>query len=220
MIWFNAFEQVIEEKQILPENTYNFDESEFSIDKIEVRRVIINSRIRQKYKHNKVDKSEFQWFNVLQRTKHQYHLWWNSKARIYHNKEFPLIYRRIENFHAIHEVEQVIFMIWNDLYVILIQSQKKKRARKHALLFVMIMKVSSLMILLNICRNNNIELLLLISHSSHMTQSLNVAIFGSLKMIMTTELIHELIQIEITKIQKPKCWFNSILFKQSYSSYC
>ena len=60
MIWFNAFEQVIEEKQILPENTYNFDESEFSIDKIEVRRVIINSRIRQKYKHNKVDKSEFQ----------------------------------------------------------------------------------------------------------------------------------------------------------------
>ena len=50
--WFDAYEQTVEQYQIMEENIYNFDESGFSIGQIQATRVIINSRVRQKYQVN------------------------------------------------------------------------------------------------------------------------------------------------------------------------
>ena len=55
--------------------------------------------------------------------------------------------------------------------------------------------------LLQHCRENNIVLLLLPPHTSHMTQPLDVAVFGLLKKAMVTELA-PLISTEIARVQK------------------
>ena len=51
------------------------------------------------------------------------------------------------------------------------------------------------------CQQYNIMLLILPPHSSHLTQSLDVAIFGSLKKHMAAEL-QDVIQTEVPHIQK------------------
>jgi hypothetical protein len=51
------------------------------------------------------------------------------------------------------------------------------------------------------CRENNIELLILPSHSSHITQPLDVAVFGPLKKAMAAEL-QKIIHTEIHRVQK------------------
>ena len=49
MTWFDAFKHVIDDLYVSPENIYNFDKSGFSIGKIEATRVIINSKLHQRY---------------------------------------------------------------------------------------------------------------------------------------------------------------------------
>jgi hypothetical protein len=47
--YFNELQRIVSEFNILPENTYNMDESGFSIGEIEASKCIINSRIRQRF---------------------------------------------------------------------------------------------------------------------------------------------------------------------------
>jgi len=49
MKWFDTVQEAIEEYNILKENTYNMDESGFSIGTIEASKVIINREIREYY---------------------------------------------------------------------------------------------------------------------------------------------------------------------------
>ena len=51
------------------------------------------------------------------------------------------------------------------------------------------------------CRENHIELLILQPHSSHITQPLDIAVFGSLKKAMAAEL-QKIIHTEIHRVQK------------------
>src|SRR6266480_3308906 len=54
------------------------------------------------------------------------------------------------------------------------------------------------------CREHNIVLLILPPHSSHLTQPLDVAVFGPLKKAMAAELQH-IIHTEVLRIQKAEC---------------
>jgi hypothetical protein len=47
--YFNELQRVVNEFDILPENTYNMDESGFSIGEIEASKCIINSQVRQAF---------------------------------------------------------------------------------------------------------------------------------------------------------------------------
>jgi hypothetical protein len=47
--WLEAYDRVVQEYDIEPENTYNMDETGFSIGKIEATHIIINSKIRSAY---------------------------------------------------------------------------------------------------------------------------------------------------------------------------
>jgi hypothetical protein len=46
--WYDAYLDTVQQYEILLENTYNMDESGFSIGKIGATRVIINKKVRQR----------------------------------------------------------------------------------------------------------------------------------------------------------------------------
>src|SRR5436190_17020162 len=62
-VWFDAFHDMVEEYQISPGNIFNFDESGFSIGKIEASHIIINSRICQKLQANP---GRQEWVSVIE----------------------------------------------------------------------------------------------------------------------------------------------------------
>jgi hypothetical protein len=47
--WFDAYKKVVQEQGIKQENTYNMDESGFSIRTMESTRIIIDSTLRTKH---------------------------------------------------------------------------------------------------------------------------------------------------------------------------
>ena len=47
--WFVAYDEIVKTQNIKPHNTYNIDESSFSIRTIDSTRIIIDSTLRTKY---------------------------------------------------------------------------------------------------------------------------------------------------------------------------
>ena len=207
MIWFNAFQQTIQEKEILPENTYNFDESGFSIGKIEASRVIINSRIRQKYQ---AQPGRQEWVSVIEcigadgtsipplvifKGENLSQQW--IPADISEDWKFACNTRGwTSNIHGLEWLIRCFDPV-----------TREKAGGKTRALICDGHESHVTGDFIEYCRNNNIELLLLVPHSSHMTQPLDVAIFGPLKKAMAAEL-HGLIQTEVARIQKAE-WLSA-----------
>ena len=199
--WFDAFQDTITKYNIKPENIYNMDESGFSIGKIEASRIIINSTICQRYQANP---GRQEWVSVVEcicldgtaipplvifKGKDLLNTWIPADL----HKDWKLscnIKGWTSNIHGLEWLRRCFEPMtagkangeWRALICDGHESHITGDFIGH-------------------CVRNKIALLCLPPHSSHLTQPLDVAVFGPLKRHMTSEL-HGIIQTEISRVQK------------------
>ena len=199
--WFNAFEQTVKQYQIIKENIYNFDESGFSIGQIQATRVIINSRIRQKYQ---VNPGRQEWVSAIEcicadgssispliifKGENLSKQW--IPADIHSDWKFACNTKGwTSNQHGLEWLRRCF------------EPSTREKANGKPRLLICDGHASHVTgDFIAYCMYHNIVLLLLPPHTSHLTQPLDVAVFGPLKRYMAMEL-QELIQTEISRLQK------------------
>jgi hypothetical protein len=201
MAWFHDVQRVFTENNIDTKNVYNMDESGFSIGKINATRVIIDKRLRTKYQ---AQPGRQEWVSVVEcicadgtsvsplvifRGENLSNTW--VPADIPESWRFSCNSRGwTSNIHSLEWLRRCFEPT----------TREKADGQKR----VLICDGHGSHVTANFirhCRENNIELLILPPHSSHITQPLDVAVFGPLKQFMAAEL-QKLIHTEIHRVQK------------------
>ena len=213
--WLEEYNRVVTEYDIETENTYNMDETGFSIGKIEATHIIINSKIREAYQ---AQPGRQEWVSIIEC------ICADGSAIS------PLVIFKGENLSQTW-IPGNIYEDSNDWKITC--NSKGWTSNEHGLKWLRLCfepctreKAGGKMRLLILdghdshtystffelligstgnfighCIINNIILMLLPPHTSHLTQPLDVAVFGPLKKAMAAQ-CHELIFTEVSRIQK------------------
>ena len=212
--WFNELERVINEYNISPENIYNMDESGFSIGEIEASRRIIDARIRQQYQ---AKPGRQEWVTsvecicadgtsisplIIFKAENLSHQW--IPANIAENWKFSCNSKGwTSNYHGIEWLRRCF------------EPQTcEKSDGGHRLLICDGHDSHITGKWIGHCMDNNIHLMILPPHSSHLTQPLDVSIFGPLKRVMASK-IAPLISTGVSRLQKAE-WLSA--FAQAHDT--
>ena len=199
--WFDKLEKVLAEFNIKPENIYNMDESGFAIGEKEAGRVIINSRIRQKFQ---AKPGRQEWVTVVECV----------CADGSHVP--PLVIFKAENLST-QWIPASIHGDWRfncnskgwtsnehglDWLKRCFDPETREKAKGEYRLLICDGHDSHITAeFIAHCIDNDILLMILPPHSSHLTQPLDVGVFGPLKKHMAAE-IEPLMRTGITRVQK------------------
>ena len=199
--WFDTFMETIEENKITMENVYNIDETGFSIGTVENARVIVDSNVRTKYQAQpgrqewvtavecvcadgssiapliifKGEKVLSSW--IPKELPENWHISCNSKGWSSNMHGYEWLRKCFEPLTAEKAKGQMRLLICDGH-----DSHISAEFVRH-------------------CMTNQIILLLLPPHSSHLLQPLDVGVFGPLKKAISRHLAG-LLQTEIVRIQK------------------
>jgi hypothetical protein len=199
--WFDAYNKVVQKEGIQPENTYNMDESGFSIGTMESTRIILDSTLRTKHQAHPgrqewVSMVEcvcgdgtalpplgiFKGKNVLQNwipneVLDQWFFSANTKGWT-------------SNLHGLEWLKRVF------------EPATRTKANGQYRLLVCDGHDSHISgSFIAHCLQNRILLMILPPHTSHLLQPLDIAIFGPLKKRLTAAL-HHLNEAQLVRIQK------------------
>jgi hypothetical protein len=199
--WFDDLEKVLAEFNIKPENIYNMDESGFAIGEKEAGRVIINAHIRQKFQ---AKPGRQEWVTVVEcvcadgshvpplvifKAENLSTQW--IPASIHGNWRFNCNSKGwTSNEHGLDWLKRCF------------DPETREKANGEYRLLICDGHDSHITAeFFAYCMDNNILLMILPPHSSHLTQPLDVGVFGALKKQMAAE-IEPLMRTGITRIQK------------------
>jgi hypothetical protein len=199
--WFADLEKVLAEFNIKPENLYNMDESGFAIGEKEAGRVIINVNIRQKFQ---AKPGRQEWVTVVEcicadgshvpplvifKAENLSTQW--IPANIHGDWRFDCNSKGwTSNKHGLQWLKRCFDPTTlekaNGEYRLLICDGHDSHITAEFIAY---------------CIDNNILLMILPPHSSHLTQPLDVGVFGALKKHMSAE-IEPLMRTGISRVQK------------------
>lgn len=199
--WFDDLRMVLTEFNIKPENLYNMDESGFAIGEKEAGRVIINANIRQKFQ---AKPGRQEWVTVVEcvcadgshlpplvifKAENLSTQW--IPADIHGNWRFNCNSKGwTSNEHGLDWLKRCF------------DPETDKKANGEYRLLICDGHDSHITAeFVEHCIKNDILLMILPPHSSHLTQPLDVGVFGALKKYMAAE-IQPLIQTGIARVQK------------------
>ena len=199
--WFDDLKKVIAEYKIKSKNMYNMDESGFAIGEKEAGRCIINAQVRQKFQ---AKPGRQEWVSVVEcvcadgsvvpplvifRAENLSRQW--IPASIHGNWRFGCNSKGwTSNIHGIQWLRQCF------------EPETREKAKGECRLLICDGHDSHITgEWVAHCMDNDILLAILPPHSSHLTQPLDVGVFGSLKKHMAAE-IDPLIRLGVTRIQK------------------
>jgi len=199
--WFDDLKKVLAEFDIKPENIYNMDESGFAIGEKEAGRVIIDARIRQKFQ---AKPGRQEWVTVVEcvcadgsfvpplvifKAENLSTQW--IPASIHGNWRFNCNSKGwTSNIHGLDWLKRCFD-----------PETRKKANGKYRLLICDGHDSHITAEFVAYCIDNNILLMILPPHSSHLTQPLDVGVFGALKKQMAAE-IEPLMRTGIARVQK------------------
>ena len=194
--------KVIEEYDVSPENMYNMDESGFSIGEVEASKCIINVDIRQKFQKAKPGRQE--WVTsvecicadgtaipplIIFKGESLSRTWIPANT----DKSWCFSHNSkgwTSNLHGLEWLQRCFDPTTrekvNGAYRMLICDGHDSHITSDFIEF---------------CMDNNILLMILPPHSSHLTQPLDVGVFGALKKHMASKL-EPLLHVGISCIQK------------------
>jgi hypothetical protein len=213
MVWFHDVRKVFTEHNIDKKDVYNMDESGFSIGKINATHVIINKRLRTKYQ---AQPGRQEWVSVVEcicadgTSIPPLVIYWGENlsttwvpADIHESWRFSCNSRGwTSNIHVVEWLRRCFEPSTRD------KADGQKR--------ILICDGHGSHVTADFirhCRENNIELLILPPHSSHITQPHDVAVFGPLKKAMAAEL-QKIIHTEIHRVQKAE-WMGAYVRARS-----
>ena len=199
--WFDDLKKVLAEFNIKPENIYNMDESGFAIGEKEAGRIIIDANIRQRYQ---AKPGRQEWVTVVEcvcadgsvipplvifKAENLSTQW--IPANIHGNWRFNCNSKGwTSNQHGLDWLKRCFDPETHD-----------KAAGEYRLLICDGHDSHITGDFIAHCIDNNILLMILPPHSSHLTQSLDVGVFGALKKHMAAE-IEPLMRTGVPRIQK------------------
>jgi hypothetical protein len=202
--WFSDLKSVIDEFNILPENIYNMDESGFAIGTVERSVTIINAHIRIQLQ--KANPGRQEWVTLVEcicadgtalppliifKAENLSHEWIPADTP----KDWAFSCNSkgwTSNQHGLEWLQRCF--------------DPGTRAKADTQFRMLICDGHDSHITGNFvehCFNNRIQLMILPPHSSHMTQPLDVGVFGPLKRILTSK-FEPLLRTGIARIQKPE----------------
>ena len=203
MKWFEDLQQVIDEHKIEPHNIYNMDESGFAIGDVEASQRIINAEIRQKFQ---AKPGRQEWVTAVEcicvdgsfvppliifKGEKLSRQW--IPASIHNNWRFGCNTKGwTSNEHGIQWLRSCF------------EPTTQEKAQGKTRLLICDGHDSHITAAwIEHCMRNDIVLMVLPPHSSHLTQPLDVGVFGPLKTLMASALepilsteIHRLIRVE------------------------
>ena len=199
--WFDDLEKAVVEYNIKPKNTYNMDESGFAIGEKEAGRCVINAQVRQKFQAKPGCQ---EWVSVVEcvcadgsvvpplvifRAENLSRQW--IPVSIHGNWRFGCNSKGwTSNIHGMQWLRQCFE-----------PETREKAAGEYRLLICDGHDSHITGEWVAHCMDNNIILAILPPHSSHLTQPLDVGVFGSLKKHMAAQ-IDPLIRLGVARIQK------------------
>jgi transposase len=199
--WFNAYKKVVEECKITQENTYNMDESGFSIGTMESTRIIFDSTLRTKHQAHP---GRQEWVSMVECICADGTIL--PPLGIFKGKNV------LQNWIPNEVLEQWFFSAntkgWTSnlhglewLKRVFEPSTRTKANGQYRLLICDGHDSHISGSFIAHCLQNRIVLLILPPHTSHLLQPLDVAIFGPLKKRLTAALSN-LNQAQLVRIQK------------------
>ncbi|ODQ70295.1 hypothetical protein LIPSTDRAFT_333558 [Lipomyces starkeyi NRRL Y-11557] len=214
--WFDAYRTVIQEYKIMQENTYNMDESGFSIGTMESTRIILDSTFRTKHQAHP---GHQEWVSMIEcicahstilpplgifKGKNVLQNWIPNEVL---DKWFFSANTKgwTSNLHGLEWLKRVF--------------EPATRATANGQQRLLICDGHDSHIsgsFIAHCLQNRITLLILPPHTSHLLQPLDVAIFGPLKKRLIAALPH-LNQAQLVRIQKIE-WMEAYI--QARSEVC
>jgi DDE superfamily endonuclease/Tc5 transposase DNA-binding domain len=199
--WFDDLEKVVTEYNIKPENMYNMDESGFAIGEKEAGRCVINAQVRQKFQ---AKPGRQEWVSVVEcvcadgsiipplvifRGEKLSRQW--IPASIHGNWRLTCNSKGwTSNIHGMQWLTRCFEPETRD-----------KAAGEYRLLICDGHDSHITGEWVAHCMDNDILLMILPPHSSHLTQPLDVGVFGPLKKHLAAE-IDPLIRLGVARIQK------------------
>lgn len=199
--WFDDLRGIIEEHNIEPENLYNMDETGFAIGDVEASQRIINATIRQKFQ---AKPGRQEWVTAVEcicadgsslspliifKGENLSRQW--IPASIHNNWRFGCNTKGwTSNVHGVQWLRQVFE-----------PSTREKANGKPRLLICDGHDSHITASWIAHCMKNNIIFMVLPPHSSHLSQPLDVGVFGPLKTLMASA-IEPLISTELHRILK------------------
>ena len=199
--WFDDLEKVLVEFNIKPKNMYNMDESGFAIREKEAGRCIINAEVRQQFQ---AKPGRQEWVTVVECI--------CADTSVVP----PLVIFKAQNLST-EWIPASIHGHWRfncnskgwtsnehglDWLIRCFEPETRhKTAGEYRLLICDGHDSHITAEFIAHCMDNNILLMILPPHSSHLTQPLDVGVFGALKKHMSAE-IGPLIRTGVTRIQK------------------
>ena len=207
--WFEDLRQVIDEHGIEPYNIYNMDESGFAIGDVEASQRIINAEIRQKFQ---AKPGRQEWVTAVEcicvdgsfvppliifKGEKLSRQW--IPASIHNNWRFDCNTKGwTSNEHGIQWLRSCFE-----------PATREKADGKMRLLICDGHDSHITAVWIEHCMRNNIVLMVLPPHSSHLTQPLDVGVFGPLKTLMASAL-EPLISTELHRILKAE-WLSAFV---------
>ena len=199
--WFEDLRTTIEEFNIRPKNMYNMDESGFAIGDVEPSRRIINTKIRE---HFQAKPGRQEWVTVVEcicadgsvispliifKAENLSREW--IPALVHNSWRFSCnIKGWTSNQHGIEWLRRCF------------EPMTREKANGEYRLLICDGHDSHITgEWIGHCMDNNIVLMILPPHSSHLTQPLDVGVFGPLKKCMATE-IEPLLRTGVARVQK------------------
>jgi len=207
--WFTELEKAVQKYNIKPENMYNMDESGFAIGEKEATRCIINAKIRQQFQ---AKPGRQEWVTAVEcicadgtsippliifRAESLSREW--VPATINHDWSLSCNSKGwTSNEHGLKWLRQCFEPFTQEKaegeYRLLICDGHDSHITGNFIAH---------------CMENNIVLMILPPHSSHLTQPLDIGVFGALKKHMAAE-IEPLIRTGIARVQKVE-WLTAFI---------
>lgn len=200
--WFNSFQLTVEFHKIELKNVYNMDESGFSIGQIEASRVLINKELRIRYQ---ASPGRQEWVTAIEAIcpdgtvippliifkGESVSAEWISSDDVPDDWRFDANTKGwTSNIHGLEWLRRCFE-----------PSTREKANGKPRLLICDGHDSHVTPEFIIHCMFHNIVLLILPPHTSHITQPLDLCIFGPFKRHMTAEL-HGIISMEVARLQK------------------
>jgi len=200
--WFDEFEKTITKYQITVENMYNMDETGFSIGCIKAAKVVVNKNLKSK---RQAHPGRQEWLSVIECVcadgnaispfvifkGKNVSVSWIPKSVLQSNWHFAVSSKGWSNNDLAYE--------W--LVRVFDPSTRVKANGKTRLLICDGHESHISAKFVAYCIKHNICLHLLLPHSSHLLQPLDVGVFGPLKEA-TSKYLNRLIQVGIARLEK------------------
>jgi len=211
--YFDAIQSVIERYNILTENIYNMDESGFAIGAIEASKVVIDTRVAEPSRYRQAQPGRQEWVTAVE--------------CISAEGSFlpPCIIFKAENFCRDWALSANAPKDWHvsnnsqgwtsnqhgtDWLRQCFEPLTREKANGRMRLLISDGHDSHISAdWLTHCFENRIIPALLVPHSSHLTQPLDIGIFGPLKKVLSKKLA-PLLLTQVRRVQKPE-WLSAYI---------